>query len=246
MEHLTSLVMGNPTANGADEIAPAGRAVAYIRVSRNRQADRGMGIKAQEALLRAHALAHGLDIVSSGVDDGASAKSMNRPALGFALAMLRSGDADVLLVAKLDRLTRSTRGLGQLVEEYFADPDGPALLSVAEDIDTRSAEGRHILSVVGTLSRWEDEAIRERISATMRRRASRGAYGGGRVPFGYRVEGGHLVADVDEQRVRQAARAARATGLSLRAIAARLERAGHRARSGRAFAPVQIARMLAA
>ena len=69
--------------------------------------------------------------------------------------MIRSGGASALLVVKLDRLTRSVRDLGELVEGYFADPDGPALLSVSEQIDTRTAAGRLVLNVLGAVSQWE-------------------------------------------------------------------------------------------
>ena len=53
----------------------------------------------------------------------------------------RERGAKALLVVKLDRLTRSVRDLGTLVEDYFGDPNGPALLSVSEQIDTRTAAG---------------------------------------------------------------------------------------------------------
>ena len=62
------------------------------------------------------------------VDAGESAKTLERPGLQRALAMLKAGEADALLVVKLDRLTRSVRDLGHLVEKYFA-PGKAALLS---------------------------------------------------------------------------------------------------------------------
>src|SRR5437899_12424104 len=67
-----------------------------------------------------------------------STKSLDRPGLQRALGMLKAGDAEALLVVKLDRLTRSVVDLGTLVERYFA-PGKAALLSVGEQIDTRRA-----------------------------------------------------------------------------------------------------------
>src|SRR5260370_7747777 len=78
--------------------------------------------------------------------------------------MLRAGQAEALLVVKLDRLTRSVVHLGQLVEDYFADGKW-ALLSVGEQIDTRSAAGRLVLNVLASVSQWEREAIGQRTSA---------------------------------------------------------------------------------
>ncbi|MCM2256569.1 MAG: recombinase family protein [Vicinamibacteria bacterium] len=241
--HLVSMAKRN-AATG--EAATVTRTVAYVRVSTEKQADRGVSLDAQEAKLRAYAQLYGLDLLEVIVDAGVSAKSLDRPGLGRALGMLRSGQADALLVVKLDRLTRSVRDLGELVEDYFADPNGPALLSVAEQIDTRSAAGRLVLNVLGAVSQWEREAIGERTSAAMRHMAEQGAYTGGRAPFGYRLEAGSLVEDEAEQEAIRAAQNARASGLSLRAVAGHLEAAGYRTRNGRGFAPVQIARMLAA
>lgn len=231
---------------GTGEVVAITRTVAYVRVSTEKQADRGVSLEAQEAKLRAYAQLYSLDLLEVIVDAGLSAKSLDRPGLVRALGTLRSGQADALLVVKLDRLTRSVRDLGELVEDYFADPNGPALLSVAEQIDTRSAAGRLVLNVLGAVSQWEREAIGERTSAAMRHMAEQGAYTGGRTPFGYRLEAGSLVEDEAEQRAIRAAQAARAAGLSLRAVAGQLEAAGYRTRNGRTFAPVQVARMLAA
>lgn len=222
------------------------RTVAYVRVSTEKQADKGVSLEAQEAKIRAYAELYGLELVDVVVDAGVSAKTLDRPGLTRALGMLQGGDAAALLVVKLDRLTRSVRDLGTLVENYFDDPQGPALLSVSEQIDTRTAAGRLVLNVLGAVSQWEREAIGERTSAAMRHMAAQGEYIGGDVPFGYRIEGGRLVAHEAEQAVIREARALRAEGLSLRAVAGRLEQRGHRTRTRRAFAAVQIARMLEA
>lgn len=74
---------------------------------------------------------------------------------------------------------------------------------------------------------------------------SRGEFTGGEAPYGYRVEAGALVAVEAEQAVICEARALRAAGLSLRAVAAKLDRRGMRTRAGKVFAASQIARMAA-
>lgn len=221
------------------------RTVAYIRVSTEKQADKGVSLEAQEAKIRAYAELYSLDLAEVIVDAGVSAKTLERPGLARALEMLRTGAVRALLVVKLDRLTRSVRDLGTLVEDYFGDLEGPALLSVSEQIDTRTAAGRLVLNVLGAVSQWEREAIGERTSAAMRHMAEQGAYVGGAPRFGFRLAAdGRLEAQEGEQTVIREARALRAAGLSLRAVARRLEGDGHRTRTGRVFAPVQISRML--
>lgn len=222
------------------------RAVAYLRVSTDKQADKGVSLEAQRAKVEAYAALYDVELVEVIVDAGVSAKSLERPGLDCALGMLKTGHADALLVVKLDRLTRSVRDLGELVERYFAAGKA-ALLSVGEQIDTRSAAGRLVLNVLASVSQWEREAIGERTAAAMQHKAAAGEFTGGEAPYGYRVaEGGTLAALEGEQAVIVQARALRSAGLSLRAVAAELDRQGLRARSGRAFAAVQIARMVAA
>jgi len=113
------------------------RTIAYLRVSTDKQADRGVSLDAQRAKLKAYAELYELDLVEIIVDAGQSAKSLDRPGLQRALAMLKAGEAEALLVVKLDRLTRSVVDLGTLVERYFA-PGKAALLSVGEQIDRQS------------------------------------------------------------------------------------------------------------
>src|SRR5262245_60811472 len=97
------------------------RAVAYVRVSTDKQVDHGVSLAAQQAKVEAYAKLFELDLVAVEVEAGVSAKSLARPALDRALGMLRDGAADALLVVKLDRLTRSVRDLCDLVDRYFRD-----------------------------------------------------------------------------------------------------------------------------
>lgn len=227
----------------ASAVTARTRVVAYVRVSTDKQADKGVSLEAQQAKVAAYAELYDLDVVETIVDAGASAKSLEREGLQRALGMLKSGAADALLVVKLDRLTRSVADLGELVEAYFSQGRW-ALLSVSEQIDTRSAAGRLVLNVLASVSQWEREAIGERTSAAMQHKAAQGDYTGGGSPYGYQVAGERLAPVPGEQAVISAARAARARGLSLRAVAAELDAAGHRSRSGRPFAAAQVARML--
>lgn len=232
----------------ADTATARTRAVAYLRVSTDKQAAHGVSLEAQRAKVEAYAALYDLELVEVVVDAGASAKSLDRAGLTRALDLLETGEAAALVVAKLDRLTRSVRDLDTLISRHFGRSNGPALLSVSEQIDTRSAAGRLVLNVLASVSQWEREAIGERTAAAMQHKQSIGEFIGGLPPFGYRLaaDGVHLVEDDDEQEVIGAARELRAGGLSLRATASALAELGFRSRTGRVFASEQVRRMVAA
>lgn len=223
------------------------KAVAYVRVSTDKQADHGVSLDAQQAKIKAYAQLYDLELVDVVVDAGASAKSLDRPGLARALGMLDSGEATALLVVKLDRLTRSVVDLGALVDQYFASPTGPALLSVSEQIDTRSAAGRLVLNVLGAVSQWEREAIGERTSAALQHKRAQGEYTGGKVRTGYTAgDDGKLVENAAEQAAIALAKKLRDDGVSFRQIAAKLAENGHLNRSGRKYSPSSVRNMVAA
>jgi DNA invertase Pin-like site-specific DNA recombinase len=224
----------------------ATRTIAYLRVSTVSQADHGVSLEAQRARLEAYAALYDLDLVAVEVDAGLSACKLDRPGLQRALAALKAGTADAILVVKLDRLTRSVRDLGDLVDRYFASGKW-ALLSVGEQIDTRSAAGRLVLNVLASVAQWEREATGERTSAALQHKAANGEYTGGRVPFGFKLgpDGVLLAVDPTETQIREIARMSRRGGMSLRQIAVDLFDRGCRSRTGKRFDAKQIARMVA-
>jgi site-specific DNA recombinase len=169
---------------------------------------------------------------------------LERPGLQQALTMLARGEAQALVVLKLDRLTRSVRDLGDLLEGPFAKA---ALLSVSEQIDTRTAAGRLVLKVLARVAHWERETIGERTATAMAHKKIRGERVGA-VPYGYRLaaDGHTLVPVATEQAVITEARRLKASGLALRTIAAELARAGMVARNGKRFEAAQVQRMVAA
>ena len=223
------------------------RAIAYLRVSTDKQADRGVSLDAQRAKVEAYAQLYDLELVAIEVDAGASAKTLNRPALQNVLGALQAGEADALLVVKLDRLTRSVRDLGALVERYFA-PGKATLLSVGEQIDTRSAAGRLVLNVLMSVAQWEREAIGERTSAAMAHKRTLHEYTGGKVPYGWTLnaDGVNLDPNDAEQAIIREATELRASGLSLRKVGAELEAKGLLPRSGGRWHAKTVRDLLAA
>jgi site-specific DNA recombinase len=217
------------------------RAIAYIRVSTDKQADKGHSLVAQQEKVKAYASLYDLNIVDYIVETG-SAKNLNREGLQGALAMIKAGKADALIVVKLDRLTRSVADLGYLVETYFSKA---GLLSVSEQIDTRSASGRLVLNVLASVSQWEREAVGERTSAVKQSMKANGLYCGGIVPYGQMLINGQLVTNPQEKAIITRARALKSEGHSLRAIATMFSEEGLRTRKDTNFSHVLVSRMAA-
>ena len=131
------------------------RAIGYVRVSTEQQSVEGVSLDAQKIKLAAHCTAQDIHLVEIIADEGVSAKSIDRSGLQRALKMLRNGQAQALVVVKLDRLTRSVKDLGFLCENYFSEGKPWSLLSVTDSIDTRSASGKLILNVLTSVAQWE-------------------------------------------------------------------------------------------
>ena len=220
------------------------KAVGYIRVSTDKQVDHGVSLDAQRTKLEAYAALYDIDLVAVIVDAGVSAKTLQRPGLQQALGMLKKGEADALLVAKLDRLTRSVKDLGTLLDAYFAEAF--TLLSVADSIDTRTAAGRLVLNVLMSVAQWERETIRERTTEAMHHLKTQGRKTGGDMPYGFTLaaDGTTLTADNDEQALLDAIRNARQRGLSQRGVVAELTRQGFVTRKGTAFSLMQVQRIM--
>ena len=203
------------------------RTLAYIRVSTEKQVNEGVSLDAQASKVQAYAPLYELDLVDTIVDAGQSAKTMDRPGLQKALSMLKAGQAEALLIVKLDRLTRSVKDLGSIVESCTRE--GWALMSIGESIDTRSAAGRLVLNVLASVAQWEREAIGERTSAALQHKKAHKEKIGGALPFGWQMaaDGIHLEPNSTEQNIMSEASKLQAQGLSLRKIGAALVARGY-------------------
>ena len=218
------------------------RAIAYIRVSTNQQADQGHSLLAQQEKVNAYASLYDLEIVETVVETG-SAKNLNREGLQGALAQIKSGKADALIVVKLDRLTRSVVDLGYLGWDLLQQ--GWLAKSVSEQIDTRSASGRLVLNVLASVSQWEREAIGERTAVVKQSMKANGLYCGGIVPYGQMLVSGELVTNPNEQAIINRAKALRSEGHSLRKIATMFSNEGLKTRKDTDFSHVLVSRMAA-
>src|ERR1700720_2472943 len=174
------------------------RTVGYVRVSTDKQAERGISLEAQEAKFRAMATVQGAELLDVIVDGGESAKSLKRPGLQRLMALVNSGKVQAVIVAKLDRLTRSVKDLCGLLELF--EKRKVALISVAESLDTGSAAGRLVITIMAAVSQWEREAIGERTRDALQHKRGQGGRVGN-IAFGSRLsgDGQHLEPDPAEQ-----------------------------------------------
>ena len=211
-------------------------AVGYVRVSTDQQATEGVSLEAQQVRIRAHCVSQDIELIDIVIDEGFSAKSLERPGIKRALAMLTSNQANAIVVVKLDRLTRSVKDLGYLCDSYFREGLPYSLLSVSDSIDTRSASGMLMLNVLMSVAQWEREAISERTQEAMDELKRRGVRMGA-APYGWRYtkepdEHGrrNLVAHPGEQKIILRTCALCREGLSVLDISKRLTTEGVRLR----------------
>jgi DNA invertase Pin-like site-specific DNA recombinase len=207
-------------------------AIGYARVSTRDQADNGHSLDAQRSKIEAYATLHDLELSEVIVDEGQSAKSLDRPGMGRLLGLIRRQDVDVVVIAKLDRITRSVRDLGDLVERF--QRSGVEFASVADNIDTTTASGRLVLNVMASVSQWEREAIGERTADALAHLRSNGKRISRFAPFGYKQSGSdHWEEEPHEQEAIRLVLQLRDQGMSLRQIGAQLESQGFLNRRGR-------------
>jgi site-specific DNA recombinase len=219
------------------------RVIGYTRVSTEEQATSGVSLAAQADKIRAYCGLYDLELGGIVEDAGASAKSLDRPGLRRVLAMLDADEVAGVVVAKLDRLTRSVADMAALVQGYFGERPGCSLFSVADAIDTRTAAGRMVLNILVTVSQWEREAIGERTRDALRHKArTRAVYGP--IPLGYQAVDGRLVVQEGEMRAVELVRRLAAEGRSLRLICEALAAAGHRTKNGGPWRPSTVQSIL--
>ena len=127
------------------------KAIGYVRVSTEKQADFGVSLEAQAEKVRAMAVVQGAELAAVIVDAGESAKSLNRPGMARLLSLVDARSVDIVIIAKLDRLTRSVKDLAELLERFTQR--GVSLVSVAESLDTGTAAGHTTRQIADELNR---------------------------------------------------------------------------------------------
>ncbi len=175
-----------------------------MRVSTEEQADSGLGLAAQRAAIEAECARRGWEIAEVFEDAGASGKSLSgRPALQSALEAVTTHEADALVVAKLDRLSRSLLDFAGLMED--ARKGGWSLVILDLGVDTTTPSGEMIANVMATFAQFERRLIGQRTKDALAVKKRQGV----------RLGRPRLVNDQVRERIERE----RAAGTSLRAIA---------------------------
>lgn len=148
------------------------RAISYRRVSTDEQGDSGAGLEAQDRAIGTALTVRGWSLIDGFVDVASGKSTKKRPELARALAAMKAGEADALVVAKLDRLSRSTLDFASLVERAMSE--GWSIVALDIGVDTSTTNGRMLASILMALAQWERELISDRTKAALAVVRSRG------------------------------------------------------------------------
>lgn len=188
---------------------PTNAVVAYVRVSTEEQADSGAGLAAQRSAIAAECARRGWNLAALFEDAGASGKSLSgRPGLSAALNELESGRASTLVVAKLDRLSRSLLDFSGLMER--SRREGWSLVALDLGVDTTTPSGEMMANVLAVFAQFERRMIGQRTKDALAQKRQQGV----------RLGRPRSLSTDTARRVR----ALRRRGMTLDAIADRLNR----------------------
>ena len=172
------------------------RCAIYTRVSTDAGLDQEFNsldaqYDAASAYIRSQAHAHWTMVRTRYDDGGFSGGSTVRPALQQLLADIKGGRVNVIVVYKVDRLTRSLADFAKLVELF--DAHGVSFVSVTQQFNTTTSMGRLTLNVLLSFAQFEREVTSERIRDKVAASKRKGLWVGGMVPLGYELKAGKLL-----------------------------------------------------
>jgi len=222
------------------------RYVIYLRVSTDEQADSKAGLNAQLDSCRAHIKRNSGECLDVFSDEGISGAAglEKRPGLLQAIASLDKGDT--LLVAKRDRLGRDPI-VTAMIESAIARKKARVVSAAGEGTDGDSPSDVLMRRMIDAFAEYERLIIKARTSSALQAKKTRNERVGS-IPYGFRLSGDgvHIEENPAEQEVITEIRRLGTAGLNLPAICRELERKGFTTRTGKAFLPVQVQRVLKA
>jgi putative DNA-invertase from lambdoid prophage Rac len=200
---------------------------AYIRVSTIRQASEGESLEVQERIVAGYAMQHGMTVDSVFTEGGVSGSVplRDRPQGKALLTLLKPGD--VVITPKLDRMFRSALDALGVLADFKRQDICLHMIDLGGDV-TGNGISKLVFTILSAVAEAERDRTRERISEVKRDQRKRGRFLGGAAPFGWRVgDAGELVEVPEQQKAIEKMVKLRASGQSLRAIAATMQAAGH-------------------
>jgi site-specific DNA recombinase len=183
------------------ESKSAGRCAIYTRKSSDEGLDQSFNsLHAQREACEAYVLSQkheGWQALSTDYDDGGfSGGNMERPGLKKLLADITAGKIDIVVVYKVDRLTRSLADFAKIVESF--DSKGVSFVSVTQQFNTTSSMGRLTLNVLLSFAQFEREVTGERIRDKIAASKKKGMWMGGIIPLGYDLDNRRLIVNQQE------------------------------------------------
>lgn len=157
---------------GVHAVCRTKRVIAYVRVSTEEQKGSGAGLAAQRAAILAECERRGWALVDVIEDAGYSAKDLKRPGVRVALDILREGGADALVVAKLDRLSRSMLDFAGIMAA--AQKQGWGLIALDCAVDTTTPAGEAMANVLATFAQFERRLISQRTKDALAAKRAQG------------------------------------------------------------------------
>jgi site-specific DNA recombinase len=157
--------------------------IAYVRVSTDEQSESGVSLDVQAEQIRATTSRLGHTLIHVITDAGQSAETLRRPGMAQLFDHLKAPEIDGVIVAKLDRLTRSVADWCVLLRQYFGPKGTKALISCSDHVDVQTAAGRFMLLIQFALAQLELEKTTERTQSSVEHKRQAGERIG-TIPYG--------------------------------------------------------------
>ena len=180
------------------------RCAVYCRVSTDERLDQSFNsIDAQreagQAFIASQRTEGWIPVVDDYDDGGFSGSNMDRPALKRLLADIDAGKIDIVVVYKIDRLTRNLADFAKMVELF--DQRGVSFSAVTQQINSATSMGRLMLNILLSFAQFEREVTGERIRDKIAASKAKGMWMGGTPPLGYDVSNRQLVINEAEAKI---------------------------------------------
>lgn len=204
----------------------------YKRVSTLTQHEKGYSLDAQTERMMAYCIAKDYEVVMNIEDPGYSGANLERPGIARIIEAVQNKVVDIVLVYKLDRLSRSQKDVLYMIEDIFI-PNKVDFVSISENFDTTTASGRAMIGLLSVFSQLEKESITERFMSGRQQRARRSLWhGGGTEPIGYDYIDGQLIVNKEEAYQIKVVYQMYAAGASLTEIAEHMQDREYKTKHG--------------
>jgi DNA invertase Pin-like site-specific DNA recombinase len=165
------MTMVSPRRRRGRQAGPT-RAILYVRVSSEEQVKSGLSLEAQRATLRSEAERRGWEVTAVLADEVSAKRGSRRPAFEQARELLETGEANALLVTRLDRMSRSVVDFAALMAA--AQDQGWQVVALDLGLDTSTTTGRMVAHILAAVAEAEREVIGQRTSAALITKRRRG------------------------------------------------------------------------